>query len=115
MPLSPIFLSTFQPRAQYSPREKKNDYRLDILKKMRKNNFKIDIYDPYASKDEVYRKHNFQLLDYNQIKEKYYNCILVAVAHTQFINLNLKNYILNKNTLIYDLKGLYNNKDYMRL
>ena len=93
----------------------RNSKVFDILNKLKKDNFEIDIYDPYASKDEVFREYKVKLLDYNEIKEKYYNCILIAVAHTQFVNLNLSEYSKNKDTLIYDLKGIYNNKNHMRL
>jgi len=93
----------------------RNSKVFNLLKKMKKNNFKVDVYDPYASKDEVLNMYGLKLLEYNEIKHKYYNCILVAVAHEQFINLSLKNYSKNKDTFIYDLKGIYDNKNYMRL
>ena len=45
----------------------------------------------------------------------YYNCILIAVAHNEFKNLPIDDYCFNEKTVVYDLKGIYNNKKYMRL
>ena len=93
----------------------RNSKIFELLKKMKKNNYKIDIYDPYASKDDVLSKHRFKMLNYNKIKQKHYDCVLVAVAHDQFKSLDLNEYCKDEDTLVYDLKGIFNNKNYMRL
>ena len=93
----------------------RNSKVIDVYTNLIKNKINIEIYDPFASKEEVYNEYGIDLIDYNQIKGKYYDCILVAVAHDQFINLDLKKFIKNKKSLIYDLKGIYNNKNYRRL
>jgi len=93
----------------------RNSKVFELLKKMNKNNYEIDVYDPYASPEDVLLKYNFQLLDYSGIKKKYYNCILIAVAHNEFKNLPIDDYCFNEKTVVYDLKGIYNNKKYMRL
>ena len=93
----------------------RNSKVVDVYKELKKKNMNIQIYDPFASKEQVYNNHGVELIDYNQIKKKYYDCIIVAVAHDQFINLDLKKFTKNKKSLIYDLKGIYNNKNYRRL
>ncbi len=85
------------------------------LHKLLIKNFNIDVYDPYASKDEVIRKHNVNLIDFNDLKSIGYDCVIVCVAHSQFLNIKIEEYIRNKKSLIYDLKGVYNNTKYMRL
>ena len=42
----------------------RNSKVFDLYKLLIKN-FNIDVYDPYASKDEVMSKHNIDLLDFN--------------------------------------------------
>ena len=92
----------------------RNSKVFDLYNKMTKY-FNIHVYDPYASKEEVLNKYNIKLSDFNQLNKKYYNCIIIPVSHTEFINIDIEAYCLNKNSLIFDLKGMYNNKKYMRL
>ena len=93
----------------------RNSKVIDVYRNLEKNNIDINVYDPFASKEEVLNKYGISLIDYQSIKEKYYDCILVAVAHEQFINLNLEELIRSKKSLVYDLKGIYNNTNYRRL
>ena len=92
----------------------RNSKVFDLIKLMSKN-FLIDVYDPYASKKELIDKYKIELIDFNNLKKKYYECIVVCVAHTEFININIELLTKNSKSLIYDLKGIYNNKQYMRL
>ena len=59
--------------------------------------------------------YNIDLINFNKIKKQYYDFILVAVPHQQFINIDLEDFTKNKKSLIYDLKGIYKNKNYRRL
>ncbi|MAV92840.1 MAG: Vi polysaccharide biosynthesis protein VipA/TviB [Candidatus Marinimicrobia bacterium] len=85
------------------------------LHKLLNKKFNIDVYDPYASKDEVLKKYNIKLLDFNLIKPSGYDCIIISVAHTEFLNINIEKFLFSKKSLVYDMKGIYNNKKYMRL
>ena len=51
----------------------------------------------------------------SKLKKNFYDCILVAVGHEQFINLDLNQFTKTKQSLIYDLKGIYNNKEFINL
>ena len=93
----------------------RNSKVINVCKDLMKKNINIEVYDPFASKEEVRNRYGIDLIGYNKIRKKYYDCILVAVAHEQFINLDLKKFIKNKKSLIYDLKGIYDNKNYRRL
>ena len=93
----------------------RNSKVIDVYNNLIKKNINVQIYDPFASKKEVYDNYGINLINYNHIKKKYYDCILVAVAHDQFINLDLEKFIKYKKSLIYDLKGIYQDKDYRRL
>ena len=92
----------------------RNSKVFDLIKKM-SNNFNVDVYDPYASKKELKNKYKIKLKDYNTLVQSEYNCIIVAVSHTEFLNLDIESLCKDKNSLIYDFKGIYNNKKYMRL
>ncbi len=92
----------------------RNSKVIDLYKILIKN-FEVDLYDPYASKDEVFSKYKINLSDFNNLKSNGYECIVVCVAHSQFLNIDLDLFLKNKNSLVYDLKGIFNNKKYMRL
>jgi len=93
----------------------RNSKVFDIIQSFKSNKYSVDIYDPYASNQEVYKTNKVKLLELNNLKKKHYDCIIVSVAHKEFVDINVENYIKNKSSLIYDLKGIYNNKDYRRL
>jgi UDP-N-acetyl-D-galactosamine dehydrogenase len=92
----------------------RNSKVFELFKKL-SNDFSIDTYDPYASKNEVYKKHKIHLHDFNNLENSAYDCIVVAVGHTEFLNINIESLRANSSCLVYDLKGIYNNKKYMRL
>ena len=86
-----------------------------LLHKLMIKKFNIDVYDPYASKDEVMSKHNINLVDFNCLKSNSYDCLVICVAHSEFLNININSFIRNKDSLVYDFKGIYDNKNYLRL
>ena len=57
---------------------------------------------PCADKDEVKNILNIDLLPINEINISDYSGILLAVAHEQFLDLNLQ---LAKDRVIYDVKS----------
>tara|TARA_Y100000996_G_C22497755_1_gene633073 strand:- start:69 stop:1325 length:1257 start_codon:yes stop_codon:yes gene_type:complete len=93
----------------------RNSKVFDIISFFQTGKYKIHTYDPYASSDEVYNKNKIELLELNTIKKKYYDCIIISVAHKEFLDINPEEYIKNKDSLVYDLKGIYKNKNYRRL
>ena len=93
----------------------RNSKVINVYNDLAKEKINLDVYDPHASKIEVSKKYGINLIDFNQIKKNNYDCILVAVAHKQFLELNLESLIKNKKSLIYDLKGMFDNKNYRRL
>ena len=92
----------------------RNSKVFELLKNMSAD-FCVDVYDPYASKEEVFNKYKLRLCDFNNLKKSGYDCIVVAVGHTEFLNINIKSLIIDNDCLVYDLKGIYKNKEYMRL
>ncbi len=93
----------------------RNSKVVDIYNYLSRKKISLDVYDPFADNKEVKNKYNIDLISFNQIKSNSYDFILVAVSHQQFINLDLEDFTRNKKSLIYDLKGIYKNKNYRRL
>ena len=75
---------------------------IDIYKELIQFGIKVDIYDPHASKDEVYKEYGIQILD--QIVDQY-DVIILAVAHEVFLKLNFDKIRASQKTIIYDIKS----------
>ena len=87
----------------------------DLYKLLVKGDYKINVYDPYASKDEVKSKFNIDLIDYTNIYNFQYDFIIIAVSHTEFININISSLCKNKDSLVFDIKNMFNNKNFLSL
>ena len=80
----------------------RNSKVINLYNHFKKLNNNIDVYDPYADKNEVYRFSSIKLI--NKIIKKY-EVVILAVAHDQFLEIDYKN-ILNKNYVLYDVKSI---------
>ena len=83
----------------------------DLIKGIKKYNSNIDVYDPWAKKEDVKKKYKINLIK-KPIEGKY-DVIVLAVAHNEFKKMSFKKVksLGKKNHLIYDLKGLLDSKD----
>ena len=80
---------------------------VEVVKKLKKLNCKVDLYDPWADKGDVMKV--FKQKKINLSFNKIYDAIIIAVAHENFKNIGI-NKILNnakKNCVIFDLKNLF--------
>ena len=67
-----------------------------------KRGIKVDLYDPYAVKEEVFKTYKIQLIEEVKIK---YDIIILAVAHNSFIKMNLTDF-KNIKGIVYDVKSI---------
>lgn len=77
---------------------------VDIYNELVQYGLEVDIYDPWADKEEVNNEYGIHLLE--RIKEdEGYDSIIIAVAHDQFKNFNFKD-LKKNNTVIFDTKSV---------
>ena len=76
---------------------------IDVINELKEFEVDVEVFDPNANHDEVEKVLGINLLD-NINNLKNYNGIILAVAHKEFMSLDLKS---SKNQVIYDLKGIY--------
>ena len=93
----------------------RNSKIIDIYNILSRKKINIEVCDPFAIKKDVLNKHDIPLIDIDKIKNNFYNAIVVSVGHKQFFNLDIKKYLKTETSLVYDLKGIYDNKKFMRL
>ncbi len=82
----------------------RNTKAIDVYQSLQSFHMNVDVYDPWASSDEVFQEYGIEIL--TKVENKY-DAIVYTVAHNQFSNLNLE--ALKKDSgVVYDVKGVLN-------
>lgn len=80
----------------------RNTRAIDIYRELETYELEVDVYDPWASKEEVQHEYGIDLVDQPTGP---YDAIILAVAHKQFLTLDL-NALKNGNAVVYDVKSI---------
>jgi UDP-N-acetyl-D-galactosamine dehydrogenase len=80
----------------------RNSKVIDIIKELEQFNIKVDVYDPHADKHEVAEEYGLNLIDSIQNK---YDGIILAVAHKEFLKLELDSLKSSSSSVIFDTKA----------
>src|SRR5690554_483437 len=75
---------------------------VDVHKELQEYGVDVDIYDPWVNPDEVMREYRIKIL--NELPDKTYDTIIVAVAHEEFLTLDI-NKLKNDQAVVYDIKA----------
>ena len=76
---------------------------VDVYKELEEYGLHVDMYDPWADRDEVQQKYKISMLeniDYN----KKYDTIVLAVSHEEFLTLDLNN-LRKETSVVFDIKA----------
>lgn len=84
----------------------RNSRVIDVIEELQEFGCNIDVYDPWADKEEVKYEYNLELQD--SIKTENYDAVVLAVSHDEFKNLDLKPI---HDTVIYDIKSILDETD----
>lgn len=76
---------------------------IDIVKTLEDYNANVSIHDPWAN--PYIARHEYGVELHNHLPKKRYDAIILAVAHNEFIDLDIS-YISNGNSVVYDVKGI---------
>ena len=76
---------------------------IDVYNELIDYNCNVDIFDPWVDINTV--KKEFSLTMIKKIKTNYYDGIILAVAHNEFLKVNIREY-LSSNGILYDVKGV---------
>ncbi len=80
---------------------------IDIIKELRDYNIDVDVYDPWVDASEA--EHEYQIMPIDAPKSNYYDGIVLAVAHQQFVGMGadtIRDFGKDQHVL-YDLKYLF--------
>jgi len=75
---------------------------VDIVKELSNFSMQVDVYDPYALKEEVKHEYGINLVDKPTGS---YNAIILAVAHEEFKTLDIDS-LKNTYSVVFDIKGM---------
>ena len=80
---------------------------VDIYHTLKEYTNNITIYDPWADKQNVKHHYNIDITngDMQQLEGKY-DTVILAVAHKEFINVNVRKFLKNDSGVVYDVKGI---------
>ena len=79
----------------------RNTKAIDVYRNLVSFHMDVDVYDPWASSDEVMHEYGVKTID---ALNKKYDAIVHTVAHNEFIDLDFEK-IKNKKSIVYDVKG----------
>ena len=77
---------------------------VDIYQTLEEFTKNITVYDPWANPEKVKREYSIDIVTELPTGEKY-DAIINAVAHNQFINLDIRS-LCKDNGVVYDVKGI---------
>ncbi|RLJ33657.1 UDP-N-acetyl-D-galactosamine dehydrogenase [Chryseobacterium sp. 7] len=76
---------------------------VDIYTELSDYGVNVDIYDPWASKEEVKHEYGIDILD-ALIEGKKYDSLIIAVSHNEFLEMDL-NTLKKENSVVFDTKA----------
>ena len=76
---------------------------VDVISQLNEFGTAVTVFDPWANPDEVYDEYNIKTI--TKLPDCTYSGVVLAVAHKEFLNLNIEN-LLKPNGIIYDVKGV---------
>ena len=85
----------------------RNTKAIDVYNELISYNASVDVFDPWASGEEVSSEYGIQLIP--AIKQKY-DAVVLTVSHAEFLDLNLKE-LVNSRGVVYDVKGALKRTD----
>jgi UDP-N-acetyl-D-glucosamine/UDP-N-acetyl-D-galactosamine dehydrogenase len=76
---------------------------IDIYKELRSFDMEVDVYDPWASAEEVMHEYGIEIISgKNAPSLENYSAIILAVSHKQFTTLNIQK---SQSKVVFDVKG----------
>ncbi|WP_299226478.1 nucleotide sugar dehydrogenase [uncultured Psychroserpens sp.] len=83
----------------------RNSRVIDIIREFETYNTNVDVFDPWASTEEVKHEYNFDLLDDTSQLKSDYDAIVLAVSHNEFLELDIQS-LKSDIGVIFDVKSL---------
>lgn len=83
----------------------RNSRAIDIIREFETYGVNVDVYDPWASSEEVEHEYQLDLISEANNLKSVYDGIVLAVSHNEFLDLDLKA-MTSETTVVFDVKSL---------
>jgi UDP-N-acetyl-D-galactosamine dehydrogenase len=86
----------------------RNSRVIDVIRGLENFHAKVDVYDPWANKEDAKHEYDITLLK-KMPAAKTYDAVVLAVSHQEFLAMGAKKIraLCKKNGIFYDVKGLF--------
>jgi UDP-N-acetyl-D-galactosamine dehydrogenase len=81
----------------------RNSKVIDIYAELRQFGLQVDVFDPHADPEEVHVEYGISLI--KSPNSKNYDAIILAVAHQEFLALDISSHCKGKDSVIFDTKS----------
>lgn len=82
---------------------------VDIYHTLQEYTDNITVYDPWANADRVEHEYGVQLTSFLlEDMRGQFDAVILAVAHKEFMFLDIRSFLKNENGVVYDVKGVLN-------
>lgn len=83
----------------------RNSRVIDIIEELETYHVNVDVYDPWASSEEVKHEYNMDLInDFSQLNSDY-DAVILAVSHNEFLKLDITK-LKSQTGVVFDVKSL---------
>ena len=80
---------------------------VDIYHTLKEYTNNITVFDPWADEENVKRHYNIDITTSEMLElEGKYDAVILAVAHKEFADVNVRKFLKTDNGVVYDVKGL---------
>ncbi|TJY32888.1 nucleotide sugar dehydrogenase [Pontimicrobium aquaticum] len=83
----------------------RNSRVIDIIREFEAYHVNVDVYDPWASKEEVKHEYNLELMTSTSELKGSYDAVILAVSHKEFLELDIPS-LKSDIGVIFDVKSL---------
>jgi len=80
----------------------RNSKVIDIFNELHQFGLDADVYDPHADANEVSHEYGINLVS-TPLK---YDAVILAVAHDEFIHMNMNDFKKSENCIVFDIKAI---------
>lgn len=79
---------------------------VDVVNELREFQCDVEVYDPWASVEEVRREYGIELRPSLEGAQGRYDAVVLAVAHRQFLETDIWSLLSGPEAVVYDIKGV---------
>ena len=83
----------------------RNSRAIDIIEELQSYSVNVDVYDPWASKEEVEYEYGIDLIGDEKEFDKKYDGVVLAVSHKEFLVFDFKKHV-NSDHVLFDVKSI---------